>query len=161
MCDEKTPTLILIKSEHGNIFGGFTDQTWESCDISKFKDGGLNWIFLLKGKENQKSQKLKQKPGVKNKNQINQLKTNYTKYWKIGHGIRCFLCDLIAFGGFDIRICNNSYNSSSCEASLGQSYELPEGITFGSDEARKFLAGSKGFKTAEIELFNKWMNQKN
>ena len=29
-CDEKGTTLIIIKSEHQKIFGGFTDVPWKS-----------------------------------------------------------------------------------------------------------------------------------
>jgi hypothetical protein len=31
-CDKKGPTLIIIKSEFGKIFGGFTDIEWNSPD---------------------------------------------------------------------------------------------------------------------------------
>ena len=29
-CDQKGPTLIIIKSDKGKIFGGFTDIDWNS-----------------------------------------------------------------------------------------------------------------------------------
>ena len=29
-CDHKGPTLAVILSEHGKIFGGFTDIEWDS-----------------------------------------------------------------------------------------------------------------------------------
>ena len=34
-CDQKGPTLIIIKSEFGKIFGGFTDIDWNSPDLDK------------------------------------------------------------------------------------------------------------------------------
>ena len=29
-CDKKGPTFLIIKSEFGKIFGGFTDIEWDS-----------------------------------------------------------------------------------------------------------------------------------
>ena len=29
-CDNMGPTLIIVKSEHSKIFGGFTDINWTS-----------------------------------------------------------------------------------------------------------------------------------
>lgn len=50
---------------------------------------------------------------------------------------------MIAFGGgHDIRIANNCNNNSESYCNLGFSYALPDGITFGSDDAKTFLAGA-------------------
>ena len=49
ICDEKNPTLTIIKSDFGNIFGGFTEIPWKST-------GNLGWfdakafLFLIRSK---------------------------------------------------------------------------------------------------------------
>lgn len=44
-CDSKSPTLTIIKSEYGNIFGGYTEIPWFQGDFGK-KDDKL-FIFSL------------------------------------------------------------------------------------------------------------------
>jgi hypothetical protein len=44
-CKDKPNTLIIVESEHGNVFGGFTSLAWR-------KDGGWKpdekaWLFSL------------------------------------------------------------------------------------------------------------------
>jgi hypothetical protein len=48
-CDNKTPTLVIIQSDKGNIFGGFTTENWVSESNSHWVYSGVTWIFLLKG----------------------------------------------------------------------------------------------------------------
>ena len=35
-CDKQPITFILIKSKHGNIFGGYTEQDWTANDDRKY-----------------------------------------------------------------------------------------------------------------------------
>jgi len=37
-CDNKTPTLVVIKAHTGKIFGGFTNLTWNHDDDYKIND---------------------------------------------------------------------------------------------------------------------------
>jgi BTB/POZ domain-containing protein KCTD9 len=41
----------------------------------------------------------------------------------------------------------------SSYSNLGDTYELPAGIVYGSDEAKSYLAGSYKFKLKELEMF--------
>ena len=50
-CDYKTPTLVVIKSDNGNIFGGFTSLNWDSNNYGEWKHEGKNWLFILKGQQ--------------------------------------------------------------------------------------------------------------
>jgi len=44
-CDKQPNTLILIKSKHGNIFGGYTEQDWTANDDRKFDE--YSFVFSL------------------------------------------------------------------------------------------------------------------
>lgn len=46
MCDNKGPTMVIIKSEGGNIFGGYAHSSWDSTGNNKFDIG--SYIFSLK-----------------------------------------------------------------------------------------------------------------
>ena len=43
-CDNKGPTLSIIKSKDGDIFGGYTNIPWTSSDSYK-KDKGQSFVF--------------------------------------------------------------------------------------------------------------------
>jgi len=56
-CDGKSPTITFIKSEHGYIFGGYTQAQWKSSDdyssdnnafIFTFKNGNELEVFKVK-----------------------------------------------------------------------------------------------------------------
>lgn len=45
LCDQKKNTLVLIKTDKGRRFGGFTTQTWEGDNINKKDDAAF--VFSL------------------------------------------------------------------------------------------------------------------
>ena len=48
-CDDvKGPTLVIIKSSEGWIFGGYTTQSWAISRIGRLKDDDKAFIFTLK-----------------------------------------------------------------------------------------------------------------
>ena len=49
-CDDKPNTLIIIKSINGNVFGGYTEQTWNHTD--GYKNDPNSFIFSLINKLN-------------------------------------------------------------------------------------------------------------
>jgi len=49
-------------------------------------------------------------------------------------------------GGFDLCISSDSHLENNSHSNLGYSYQLPNNILKGSDDARKYLAGSFYFK---------------
>ena len=60
---------------------------------------------------------------------------------------------LANFGnGFDMCI-NNMANDGKNYSRLGASYELLNGLKYGSDQANSYLGGSIFFKVEEIEVF--------
>ncbi|EFC37928.1 predicted protein [Naegleria gruberi] len=132
-CDYKGPTLSIIKSEHGNIFGGFTSEHWEALQINDHKLDPTAFLFKI---ENSTFKQFEPR------NQICQ-----------SYAMGCGKNDLCVFGaGHDLRIVNNC-NSSESYANLGRTYHLPNGYKFETEEARSYLGGSRKFKVTEIEVF--------
>ena len=46
-CDDKEPTLILVKTTKDKIFGGFTPLNWKNNISSKIDDSNQTFIFSL------------------------------------------------------------------------------------------------------------------
>jgi len=46
-CDDKEPTLILIKTTKDKIFGGFTPLNWKNNKYQKVDDSNQTFIFSL------------------------------------------------------------------------------------------------------------------
>lgn len=38
-CDDKAPTLVLVKDTDGNVFGGFTNLSWDCPEEYQYKGG--------------------------------------------------------------------------------------------------------------------------
>jgi hypothetical protein len=141
-CDGIANTLTVIKSEHGNIFGGFTEKAWDSS--GECYEDPEAFIFSLVNKEN--------KP-------FKVMCTN---------GFNAIICESSlgpSFGGQngdDILICSNSHVNKSSLCNFGSSYkhvDYPndEEHDYQNDEEQKtmsILAGSyDDFQILEIEVF--------
>jgi hypothetical protein len=132
-CDKQPNTLIIIKSEHGNIFGGYTEQDWTSTESSKTDDN--SYIFSLINKDN--------KP----------LKL------KCPDATRALFCSRIygpIFGvATAILIFDNSNMNSNSSSKLGITGSIYKHPYYDDDslEAKSFLAGSEYFKVSEIEVY--------
>lgn len=50
-CDNKGPTLSIIKSEYGNIFLFYTDISWSSEEGEKIQNNNSFIISIQKGNE--------------------------------------------------------------------------------------------------------------
>ncbi len=53
-CDDKSNTLVIVKSSNGNIFGGNTEQSWLNTDpisVRIDKNDPKAFIFSLINKE--------------------------------------------------------------------------------------------------------------
>jgi len=129
-CDDKSNTLVIIKSENDNIFGGYTEQSWSG---QTYKNEENAFIFSL----------------------INKL--NKPLKMKCINSKRAIFCQNSLgpnFGGYDLEIFNNSNINSDSNSNLGGSYKHPD-YEKDSNEAKSFLAGSHKFKVSEIEVFTK------
>jgi hypothetical protein len=132
-CDKQPNTLIIIKSEHGNIFGGYTEQDWTPNE--GLKTDSNSYIFSLINKDN-KPLKLKCPDALE--------------------AIWCASAYGPIFGyGAAIRICNNSNQNKVSDSFLGDNncvYKHPL-YSDNSLNAKFFLAGSHSFKVLEIEAY--------
>jgi hypothetical protein len=131
-CDNKPNTLSVIRSSNGNVFGGYTEQSWSGnyeykTDLSAF-------IFSLINKQNKPLK----------------MKCSQCQY-----AIYCYNSYGPTFGhGHDFYISDNSNINTDSYSNLGHSYSHPD-YAYGSNEARSFLAGSYNFQVSEIEVYTK------
>ena len=130
-CDWITNTLVMIKSEHGNIFGGFVENAWDLS--SAWVEDPKAFVFSLVNKEG--------KP----------FKVACSK-----NGENAICCDT-SFGpifgnGHDIFISSDSNTNQSSYSYFGSSYKHDD-YEYESEEAKTILAGSHNFQVIEIEVF--------
>ncbi len=128
-CDDKPNLLVIIKSDNGNVFGGFTEQSWSL----KFNDKSDPNAFLFSL--------------INLDNKPLKMKCNNSK--------KAFLCRNHLNFNHDISI---SYfdpdKRPDSYSNLGNSYKHPD-YAFGSVKAKSFLAGSEYFQVSEIEIYIK------
>jgi len=135
-CDDKPKTLVIIKSTNGNVFGGYTEQSWSSpsndVDILDTKA----FIFSLINQDN-RPLKIKCSPN---------------------NGIGCNKDWGPMFGGkngkSDIVIADASNLNSESFSHFGHYFKHPDYV-YRSNKANSFLAGSYKFRVAEIEVYLK------
>jgi len=136
-CDNKKNTFIIIKSLNGNVFGGYTEQSWSGYGFKQDKNA---FMFSYINKNN------------------TPLKMNCIDP---NSAIICNNTKGPIFGkGFDLFIDENSnlatqYESNiqgRCFSYIGKSYIHPVFI-YKSNEAKIFLAGTCRFVTSEIEAY--------
>ena len=136
-CDGISNTLTIIKSEHGNIFGGFTGKAWESSG-EYYEEDPEAFIFSLVNKENKPFK-------VMCENEF--------------EAINCVSSLGPSFGGHngDIMIFSNSHVNKSSFCNFGTHYrhdDYPNDPEHENNEkTMSILAGSYFFQTLEIEVF--------
>jgi len=130
-CDDKPNTLVVIKSTNGNVFGGYTEQTWNHTN--GYKTDPNAFIFSLINKI------------------INcKLKMNCDDH---DCSIYCSCFYGPTFGD-DICILDSSNQNKKSYSNLDHSYIHPY-YEYETEEARSFLAGSYNFQVSEIEVYTK------
>jgi hypothetical protein len=136
-CDSKPNTLTIIKSSHGNVFGGYTRQTWNATNVNNQNQGYMAdkkaFVFSLTNKDNEP---------VKMKIQKGQEE----------YAIKCEPGCCFIFGNNDLKISDKSNENMHSFTDLDSSYVHPQYIA-DRDKARSFLAGSYKFQVVEIEVF--------
>eukprot|EP00331_Platyophrya_macrostoma_P015794 CAMPEP_0176471350 /NCGR_PEP_ID=MMETSP0127-20121128/41082_1 /TAXON_ID=938130 /ORGANISM="Platyophrya macrostoma, Strain WH" /LENGTH=449 /DNA_ID=CAMNT_0017865985 /DNA_START=27 /DNA_END=1376 /DNA_ORIENTATION=+ len=125
-CDNKGPTVVVIKSHLGKIFGGFTDVAWDSSN--NYKTTTNSFLFSIDRK-----QKYEQKAG--------QTSNSIYAYATYGPTFG---------GGHDIYIADNCNSGTSCYSYFPYSYDCKE---YSNPSSSDWLAGAYNFKVDEIEVF--------
>ncbi|ETO29173.1 hypothetical protein RFI_07952, partial [Reticulomyxa filosa] len=161
-CDNKGPTLTVIKAKSGNVFGGFTTVPWGMSNTYRFDKHAF--IFLLRKKESKKKKKEKttKKKRPKDEPPVKWKATNTSNavYHGSAYGptFGMFLlfylvlffkyeriCTSCTGGGFDFYLCSNCNTTGSSYANAGNSYGCPRD--------QNLLAGTYNFLVAEYEVF--------
>ncbi|KAJ5068944.1 pep-cterm sorting domain-containing protein [Anaeramoeba ignava] len=145
-CDDKGPTLVLIKSKNGYIFGGFTKVGFKPGNPGKIYDNSA-FIFTLKNPSSYPCTKFP----------IQHQKGKYALF-SISKKGPCFgggYNDLpLGWDGVcDIDI--SSPDLKKGKTDIGFVYELPVWFTRGTSEIQGFFTGSFEFEIEEIEVFIK------
>jgi hypothetical protein len=152
-CDSRPNTLTIIKADTGNIFGGYTQMTWNQIGPKPhYQADDKAFLFSLVNKED-KPCRLDVAKGKEDK------------------AIACYSNYGPIFGKYDIfghSILNkNNSNLPNVKnyASIGTSFLLPEyickctrsgnAVTSNGCQRCKFLAGKYKFQVTEIEVFQK------
>jgi len=140
-CDNKAPTITVIKAKSGNVFGGFTTVPWGMSNTYRFDK--YAFIFLLRKKES-KHKKKKDKPSKKKK------KDNEPPVkWKVTNTSNAVYHGSAygpTFGGgFDFYLCSNCDTAGSSYANAGNSYACPRD--------QNLLAGTYNFLVSEYEVY--------
>jgi len=125
-CDDKPNTFILIKSEYGNVFGGYTEQSWSGTGHKKDQNAFLFSLINKLGR---------------------QLKIKWSGKETIGR--KDTLGPIFGGPGFYDLIIRSKTN---CSSDLGYSFIHPD-YALGTNEAKTLLAGSDHFQVSEIEVY--------
>lgn len=131
-CDNKGPTVTIITSTEGYVFGGYSAVAWVSRDDFIADNSNQSFLFSLKNPRNEPPKKFRLiKPG-----------------WAI-HGSSY---DQPAFGaGRDIGCCENSNKNNKSHFNFGYSYD-PTPFTYGKD-AKTAFTGACNFSSKDIEVY--------
>jgi hypothetical protein len=129
-CNHISNTVTIIKTTSNSVFGGFTSASWSSYNVYTYDENAF--IFSLS------------RPGSANKERFNVTNpyNALTNYYSIGPSF-----------GSDIFVSDNSNQNNYSYSYLGSSYQLPNNIEYGSEEAKSYLAGSYNWQTTEIEVY--------
>ena len=128
LCDEKGPTVTLVKSQKGFFFGGFNTISWSSR-VGKYKPAEGNFLFSLT---------------QKSKHEIYQ-NSQYAVYLTKDYGPRFG-------GGADLHISTNCNQNESSYSNLGHTYKSP--YQYDTDKSKNYLAGSYNFRVEDYEVFS-------
>ncbi|XP_020609479.1 uncharacterized protein LOC110048052 isoform X3 [Orbicella faveolata] len=130
-CDNKGPTLVLIKSEE-YIFGGYTVQSWDSGSSTKAIPDSQSFLFTLVNPSGNEPVKMAPKPGASilcNSNLGPTLGT--TQYY-----------DLLVWS------VSSTNDSVSSHLDLGHGFVCPDSINKNS-----YFTGRNPFEISELEVF--------
>ena len=127
-CNGVQGTLTVIKTKNSNIFGGYTSADWSGD--SQYKSDSTAFLFSLVNSYNVP------------------VKMNVTQS---NMAIYCYSGYSFVFGGGSGR--DLSCYIDQCYSNLGNSYQLPSFLTYGTNEANSFLGGSLNFEPVEIEIY--------
>jgi hypothetical protein len=125
LCDNKGPTLTVIKTTAGHTFGGFTTISWDSS--SSWKNDTQSFLFSV------------------------DKQTKYPIIKDYHTAIGCIPTFGPVFGhGHTINVSDNSNSNTSSYVNSGNAYNIP----LGANGNRSILTdGNYNFQTTEVEVY--------
>ena len=51
LCDGKGATITIFKSNHGNIYGGYTSKSWSSSNLTGMVEDSNAFLFVIRSEE--------------------------------------------------------------------------------------------------------------
>ncbi len=130
ICDGNEATLTIIKTTNDYVFGGFTQAIWASNN--SYATDHNSFIFSLLNKSNTPIK-------IKCSNPTSAIYNSLT-------------CGPTFGSGLDFYLSSDSNANCASYSNLGNTYKHPL-FTYGSNEAKNFLAGSYNFQTSDIEVY--------
>jgi len=131
-CDRISNTVTIIKTTSNSVFGGFTSAAWTHYNEHIYDANAF--IFSLR------------RLGYQNKQRLNVTSSSNALFGYYYYGP-------IFGAGHDIYVSDNSNQNNNSYSNLGHSYQLPNNMNYGSEEAKSYLAGSYYWQTTEIEVY--------
>ncbi|XP_044169427.1 uncharacterized protein LOC114951006 [Acropora millepora] len=127
LCDNKGPTVTVVKDTNNNIFGGYTSIPWRS--ENRYKNDPKAFLFSLKNPTD-------------NPRKLPQLDSSSpdSVYDGANYGP--------TFGGHDLYIADSANMNSNSYGSLGHTYTVPSGV-----RGDRFLTANLHFRANAIETF--------
>ncbi|CDW74544.1 UNKNOWN [Stylonychia lemnae] len=126
MINNKGPIVGIIKSQHDQVFGGYSSVGWKA-DGAWTLDGKAFIFSLTKKTKHEQYQ---------NKDQALYYANSFMLWF-----------------GYDILLYTDCNNNASSYSNFGTTYKPPDGIVQGQDSANTYLAGSHYFSVKEIEVY--------
>jgi len=122
-CDDKGPTVVIVESTSGNVFGGYTDMSWKHK--GNYVRSSKSFLFRLRP--------------AKTKYAIKSGQEKYAIYPNSAYGP--------IFGRMDLRIVSGALSSTSSYTNAGRVYTFPSYPNYQLND------GSKNFKVKDYVVF--------
>lgn len=133
-CDNVADTLVVVKTDTGCIFGGYSKAKWDSSNQYKTDKDAI--IFSLVNRE-KKPARFDIAPG----------REQYAIFCNPQYGPTFG-------GGHDFFIANNcDQPDSGSNSNLGHCFRSDQSPITTVEKARTFLGGTVGFRVEDIEVF--------
>jgi hypothetical protein len=138
-CDHQGPTLVLVRSLSGGLFGGFTPLDWDSKSGTKTDESLSSFLFTIRNPHDTEPRKFPLIPAQKD------------------HAILCLPNYGPCFGGHRGFAADLCLRDACNRAGVGRGAHSSEfGSTYANNTmfpGRTFLTGACEFVVAEIEVF--------
>ncbi|KAG0038886.1 hypothetical protein BGZ82_010471 [Podila clonocystis] len=129
-CDQRGPTLTVVRADNGAVFGGYNSSSWSSHPSGVYSTSKTNFLFTLKSREHPTRENMRfDVKGDGNAAAYN--KADFGPTFGVGHDL---------------------YLASNCNLTCQSSSTMPSSYN-GPGASTAALAGSFYFRVSEVEVF--------